>query len=176
MAEKALIRQAVRELHLPYMGICLGAQLLADALDGEVRAMTTPEVGLLDVNLTKEGMIHPLMRGLTKTLKVLQWHGQEVTRLPSDATLLASSPHCSVQAYGVGDRAWGLQFHSEVTESIVEDWVQIPAYRGDLELTLGATGCDELKKAVNDRLAIMNREAKILFDNFLQIVKKKTVD
>lgn len=170
--EKALIQQAVKELNLPYMGLCLGAQLLADALGGEIAPMAAPEVGLLDVNLTKEGATHPLMTRLPTTLKVLQWHGQEVKRLPSKATLLASSSHCQVQAYVVGTCAFGLQFHSEVTKSTVEDWVQIPAYRADLELTLGATGCHDLKQAVNERLAIMNREAKIIFENFLQIVKK----
>jgi GMP synthase-like glutamine amidotransferase len=167
--EKALIRRAVRELNLPYMGICLGAQLLADALDGEVQPMATPEVGLLEVHLTEEGLNHPLMAGLPKTFKVLQWHGQEVKKLPSEAILLASSSHCPVQAYAFGDRALGLQFHSEVTESTVEDWVQIPAYRTDLELTLGSAGCHNLKRAVDEQLLIMNREAKILFANFIAI-------
>jgi GMP synthase-like glutamine amidotransferase len=102
---------------------------------------------------------------------VLQWHGQEVKRLPLGATLLASSVHCQVQAYAVGDCAFGLQFHSEVTDATVEDWVQIPAYRADLEVTLGSTGCEDLKQAVGKRLSVMNREAKIVFDNFLQIVK-----
>ncbi|MBE9167778.1 type 1 glutamine amidotransferase [Pleurocapsales cyanobacterium LEGE 06147] len=169
--EKALIDKAVRDLHLPYMGICLGAQLLAEALGGEVQPMAAPEVGLLPINLTEAGLNHPLTAGLPKTLKVLQWHGQEVKRLPSGATLLASSSYCQVQAYAVGDCAFGLQFHSEVTEATVEDWVQIPAYRADLELTLGSTGRDNLKQAVDARLAIMNREAKILFENFVQIVK-----
>ena len=174
LEEKALIRRAVRELHLPYMGICLGAQLLADALDGEVGQMTVPEVGLLDVNLTAIGLNHPLMKGLPKRFKVLQWHGQEVKKLPSGAKILASSAHCLVQAYVFGDRALGIQFHSEVTETTVEDWVQIPAYRADLESTLGSTGCHDLKQAVDEQFAIMNREAKILFENFLRIVKQNS--
>lgn len=172
--EKALIRRAVQELDLPYMGICLGAQLLADALGGEVQSMESPEVGLLDVNLTEAGINHPLMAGLPQTFKVLQWHGQEVKRLPSGAQLLASSSHCPVQAYTLGDNAFGLQFHSEVTEKTVEDWVKIPAYRADLELTLGDTGCNDLKQSVDKRFPIMNREAKILFENFIQIVKNRT--
>jgi GMP synthase-like glutamine amidotransferase len=173
--EKALIRRAIEQFHLPYMGICLGAQLLADALGGEVQAMTTPEVGLLPIQLTQAGLNHPLMTGLPKTFKVLQWHGQEVKQLPSGATLLASSLHCPVQAYAVGDCAFGLQFHSEVTELTVEDWVQIPAYRADLELTLGATGCNILKQAIDERFAVMNCEAKIIFENFLKIVERINV-
>ncbi|NJR62803.1 MAG: type 1 glutamine amidotransferase [Cyanobacteria bacterium CRU_2_1] len=171
--EKVLIRKAVRDLQLPYMGVCLGAQLLADALGGEVQPMLTPEVGLLNVTMTSTGCNHSFLTGLPETLTVLQWHGQEVKRLPVGATLLASSDHCQVQAYAVGDYAFGLQFHSEVTNETVGDWVQIPEYRADLEATLGSTGCDNLKQAVSTRLPIMNREAKVMFDNFLQIVKSR---
>lgn len=169
--EKALIKKAVQELHLPYMGVCLGAQLLADALGGEVKPMLAPEVGLLPISLTKDGLNHPLTAGLPETFKVLQWHGQEVKRLPSGATLLASSVHCQVQAYALGDYAFGLQFHSEVSDTTVEDWVQIPTYRADLEVTLGSTSYEDLKQAVSRQLPVINREAKVVFDNFLQIVK-----
>lgn len=169
--EKVLIRKAVQDLQLPYMGVCLGAQLLADALGGEVKPMSVPEVGLLPVALTGAGLNHPLTGGLPETFKVLQWHGQEVKHLPLGATLLASSAHCQVQAYAVGDRAFGLQFHSEATSATVEDWVQIPVYRADLELMLGSTGCNDLKRAVDEQLPIMNHEPKAMFDNFIKIVQ-----
>jgi GMP synthase-like glutamine amidotransferase len=173
VAEKALIRQAVSELNLPYLGICLGAQLLANALGGTVRSMSDPEVGLLSIALTTAGMNHPLTAGLPQTLDVLQWHGQEVSRLPTGATLLASSTHCQVQAYAVGDYAFGLQFHSEVTAVTVAEWGRIPAYRADLETTLGAAGADELELAIDRHLSELNGVAKIMFDNFLQIVKSR---
>ncbi len=169
--EKMLIRHAVEDLNLPYMGVCLGAQLLADALDGEVDFMSAPEVGLLPIYLTEAGCSHPLMGGLPETYQVLHWHGQEITGLPTGATVLASSPQCQIQAFAIGDRTFGLQFHSEVTEATVEDWVQIPTYRADLETALGATGCDDLKQAVTAQLSVMNHEAKIVFDNFLKIVQ-----
>ena len=171
--EKALIRKAVQERQLPYMGICLGAQLLADALGGTVQSMSSPEVGLLPVSLTEAGRNHPLTAGLPQIFKVLQWHGQEVKQLPAGAILLSSSNHCQVQAYAVGDYAFGLQFHSEVIDKTVEDWVQIPVYKSDLEATLGSTGCDDLKQAVSKQLPIMNRDAQIVFENFLKIVKSR---
>jgi GMP synthase-like glutamine amidotransferase len=123
--------------------------------------------------MTPAGLIHPLMTGLPETLKVLQWHGQEVKRLPLGTTLLASSNHCQVQAYVFRDYAFGLQFHSEATNITVEEWVEIPTYRADLEVTLGSTGTKDLKQSVDKQLAAMNREAKIMFDNFLQIVKNR---
>jgi GMP synthase-like glutamine amidotransferase len=171
--EKALIRHAVSDRNLPYMGVCLGAQLLADALDGAVGFMLTPEVGLLPITLTEAGCNHPLMLGLPQTYQVLQWHGQEVTRLPAGATVLASSSQCQVQAFAIGERAFGLQFHSEVTEVTVGDWVKIPAYQADLEAVLGATGCDDLQLAVAAQLPTMNQEAKLVFDNFLKIVQEQ---
>lgn len=170
--EKALIRKAVQELNLPFMGVCLGAQLLADTLGGEVGAMPVPEVGLLPVHLTEVGQHNPLTTGLSETFKVLQWHGQEVKRLPLGAKLLASSVHCPVQAYAIGSRAFGLQFHSEVTSITVEDWIKIPVYRTDLERTLGSDGCNKLNETVTVQLPKMNREAKIIFDNFLKIVRE----
>ncbi|MBW4551633.1 MAG: type 1 glutamine amidotransferase [Aphanocapsa sp. GSE-SYN-MK-11-07L] len=65
--EKALIRHAVSDRNLPYMGVCLGAQLLADALDGAVGFMPAPEVGVLPITLTQAGCNHPLMLGLPHT-------------------------------------------------------------------------------------------------------------
>lgn len=172
--EKALIRKAVQDLHLPYMGICLGAQLLADALGGEVKPMSAPEVGFLPVHLTNAGRNHDLTAGLPEKFNVLQWHGQEVWRLPEGATLLASSPQCQTQAYTVGDSAFGVQFHSEVTDATVDDWTQIPTYRADLEATLGSTGCDDLKQAIATQLPAASSGARILFNNFLQIVQRQS--
>jgi GMP synthase-like glutamine amidotransferase len=123
--------------------------------------------------MTSNGLDHPLMAGLPATLNVLQWHGQEVKQLPIGATLLASSSLCQVQAYAVGNCAFGLQFYSEVTDTTVKDWVKISAYRADLEVTLGSTGADDLKQAVNQHLAVMNREAKIVFNNFLKILESR---
>ena len=106
--EKAAIRRAVTELNMPFLGVCLGHQLLADALGGRVGPMEAAEVGILDVEITEAGAADPLMSGLPRTGKCLQWHGAAVLEPPPGARVLARSPACPVQAIGIGRHAWGL--------------------------------------------------------------------
>ena len=80
----------------PYLGLCLGAQLLSEAVGGKVRKMKTPEIGVLKVSITNN---KSLFKGLNKDLKVLQWHSYEAHDLPGNANLLATSPECKVQAF-----------------------------------------------------------------------------
>ena len=133
--EKAAIRRAVLDLKMPFLGVCLGHQLLADALGGKAGPMDTAEVGILDVELTEAGQGDPLMRGLPVTGKCLQWHGAAVLEPPPGARVLARSPACPVQAIGVGDRAWGIQYHVELTEATVPEWGCVPEYAASLRNT-----------------------------------------
>jgi GMP synthase-like glutamine amidotransferase len=106
----------------PFLGICLGHQLLADALGGRVQKATTPERGLTRVTKTDEGERDPLLREVSNPFIALQWHGAEVVALPKGAAVLARNEACAVQAFRYGDRAYGVQFHIEVTRDTVADW------------------------------------------------------
>ena len=86
--EKEAIHKFVSVNKKPYLGLCLGAQLLSEAIGGKVRKMKTPEIGVLKVSLKNN---KSLFKGLDKELKVLQWHSYEAYDLPSDANILASS-------------------------------------------------------------------------------------
>jgi GMP synthase-like glutamine amidotransferase len=168
--EKAVIREAVSERGMPFLGICLGHQLLADALGGEVAPMAQPEVGILDVELTPAGRSDPLLAGLPQGFKCLQWHGAEVVEPPTDAAVLASSPACAVQALRVGENAYGLQYHVELTASTVSEWAQVSAYKQSLERVLGANALPRLDAEARLRMPAFNRDARRLYDNFMKLV------
>lgn len=119
---KTFIGEAVTT-GLPYLGICLGGQLLADALGATVTRGSSGEKGTLSVLLTHAGCEDPLFAGIPASLVTFQWHN-DTFAVPAGGTLLAFSSACPHQAFRVGERAWGLQFHPEVTAEIIAAWAQ----------------------------------------------------
>lgn len=172
--EKAAIREAVLERHMPFLGLCLGHQLLAVALDGTVGPATTPEIGIMETELTEAGRASPLFAGLPARSACLQWHSAEVTREPEGAVVLASSPACRVQAMAVGGRAFGIQYHVELTPSTVDDWGAIPEYEAALERALGAGALPRLAEEAATNMPGFNAAARRLYDNFMTLVRDRT--
>ena len=167
--EKAFIREAVAVRGLPYLGLCLGHQLLADALGGEVGTSVTPEIGVLDVQLTEVGASGVAFDGLPERFPALQWHSAEVTRMPEGAACLATSPDCAVQAMKWQTRAFSAQFHVEVEADTVDNWAKIPEYAGALENALGSDGAAKLKADVEANMGKFNEMAERLYINWLQM-------
>jgi GMP synthase (glutamine-hydrolysing) len=118
--ERALLRRAV-EFGLPVLGVCLGAQQLAAALGASVTQGPAPEYGVGEVHLTTEAIGDPVFGPAPTPLPCVHWHG-ETFDLPEGAVLLAGNAAYENQAFRVGDRAYGLQFHVEVTGSLVAHW------------------------------------------------------
>ncbi len=165
-AEKAAIREAVLERHLPYLGLCLGHQLLAAACGGEVTLLPEGEVGISAVDFTTAAASDPLLGSLVNDPICFQWHSAGVTRLPPTATLLASSARCAHQAMRVGSRAWGLQYHVEVTARTLDDWAAIPEYRAALERSLGADAVPKLRADLASTLPRLRQVAEYIYENF----------
>lgn len=108
---------------IPFLGICLGGQLLADALGARVTPNACGEKGTLTVRLSPEGRRDPLFTGVPEEFVTFQWHN-DCFALPEGAVLLASSPACPGQAFRFGENAYGLQFHPEVDRAIVDLWAR----------------------------------------------------
>ena len=172
VAEKAYIREAVEQRGMPFLGLCLGHQLLAEALGGTVGKAERPEVGVMDVMLTEAGASGVLFDGLPEVFPALQWHGAEVTALPPGAQVLATSPDCAVQAMKWGTRAYSMQFHMEVEPDTVRVWADIPEYAGALEAALGAGAVARLDADCAAKMPLFNEMAERLYINWLQATAK----
>ena len=119
-----LLRRAVAT-RTPTLAICLGAQLLAEACGGAARhGANGPEIGARLVAKRDVAAGDPLFGPVPFTPDVLQWHHDEISELPAGAVLLASSPAYPHQAFRLGERAWGLQFHIETTAEQVAVWAE----------------------------------------------------
>jgi GMP synthase (glutamine-hydrolysing) len=152
---------------VPTLGVCLGGQMLARAAGGTIGPAPQAEAGFDEVQLTDAGHQDPLFAGLPRTLPVYQWHSYSFG-LPPQAVALARSPVC-LQAFRLGDRAWGLQWHPEVRAETALMWARlaIPAVDGvpvDLDPA-------QLAVAVAERMQQTNRDGRELCRRFLQIAE-----
>ncbi|MEP3231409.1 MAG: type 1 glutamine amidotransferase [Hyphomicrobiales bacterium] len=168
--EKRAIRHWVRELKRPYLGLCLGHQLLADAMGGTCGPARPPEIGILDIELTEAGKNDPVFGTLPTKQKCLQWHSVEVAQAPDDAVVLASSKACPIQAMRVGNNAWSTQYHIELEADTVRNWGDVPAYAAALEASLGPSGLTDMDSAASANMADFQNTSRALYRNFMNAI------
>lgn len=169
--EKAAIRDWVTRLQKPYLGLCLGHQLLADALGGTCGPLKQAEIGILDVELTKAGRADPLFAGLPARQKCLQWHSVEVAQAPEGAVILASSGVCRNQAMRIGARAWSMQYHVEVEADTIANWNAVPAYHDALMASIGEDGFATMERQASAHMDAFLASAGKLYENFMALAR-----
>jgi GMP synthase-like glutamine amidotransferase len=169
--EQRLIREAVTAGR-PFWGVCLGVQLLAASLGSRVYPGPEPEVGLLPVTFTQEARGDPIFGDTAGELMTLQWHG-DTFDLPEGAILLARSPAYENQAFRVG-RAYGVQFHLEVSPEMAREWADVPEYVQSLERTLGADAAPAFLAEIEKHADEMRAHGRALFERWLDRVVAAT--
>jgi GMP synthase (glutamine-hydrolysing) len=158
LAVRSYIQQAVVR-QVPLLGICLGGQLLADALGAPVHSQRNGEMGLHSVEVRESATSDPLFLEIPQVFTTFQWHNDSF-EIPAGAVCLASSPVCSHQAFRYGVNQYGLQFHPEVTRSIVTSWSKSSDGVKDSARILEDFVCRE-----DDYYAVSRK----LLENFLRI-------
>ena len=171
--EKRKIKDFVINLKKPYLGFCLGCQLLGEVVGGKVIKSKEPEIGMLDINFSKQKDNDLLFSSFPDKIKALQWHSYEVVNLENvkDITLLASSNTTKYQIFKYQNHAYGIQFHIEVKDTTVNDWGCVIEYKKALEEQLGEGALEKFDKEAKFNMFEMNNCSKILYSNFKKILK-----
>ena len=165
--EKAAIREWAVNRNRPFMGVCLGLQLLAEATGGEVGLARAAEVGFGKVDLNALGLTHPMTRGLPASFKMMQWHHAEVTKLPPGAEVLASSAVSPVQVMSIGRDIMATQFHGELTPALIERWAHLPQYIEWLDAAMGPNAYARVKAQSRPQMPKVERLSRTMFQNLV---------
>jgi GMP synthase (glutamine-hydrolysing) len=151
---------------MPLLAVCLGNQLLAEAAGGSARRAREPEIGWLEVEVTDEGAADAVIGPLARSFTAFQWHSYEAVP-PEGAAILARSPVCA-QAYRLDERAWGIQFHAEVTAADVRRWID--DYRSDEDAVRIGIDPETLRDETEQKIGEWNRLGRELCGRFLDAI------
>ena len=167
--EKMLIERAVKD-NLPVLGICLGAQLIANALGARVYPSGIKEIGWYDLAPTADGKNDPLFHHLSANEKVFQWHG-DTFDLPNGAVHLASSPLCANQAFRYGRNVYALQFHLEVDAKMIDAWLAVPQNRDEIAALKGSVDPITIRADTWRHIARLENLGGAIFGEFIRLVE-----
>ena len=172
--EKKRIKEFVIDLKKPYLGFCLGCQLLGEVVGGKVVKSRNPEIGIMDINFSENKNNDILFSEFPNLIKTLQWHSYEVQNLENnkDIKLIASSPETKYQIFKYQNHAYGIQFHIEIKSTTVNEWGCVPEYKLALENQLGEGALEKFDNDAKVNMKNMNKYSKILYTKFKKDILK----
>ena len=170
--EKKKIKEFVIDLKKPFLGFCLGCQLLGEVLGGKVKKSSPPEIGILDIELNNEKNLDILFNKFPNFIKALQWHSYEVSNLENnkDVTIIGSSPITKYQIFRYKKHAYGIQFHIEIKDNTIADWGCIPEYKLALEESLSQDHLENFYLQAKINMSQMNNLSSMLYKNFIRML------
>ena len=171
--EKKAISEYVLNLKKPFLGFCLGCQLLGEVLGGKVVESKPPEIGVLDIDIETNAKDDHVFNFLPKKIKALQWHSYEVIGLDNNSKIqvIGTSPSTKYQIFGYENYAYGIQFHLEIRKTTVDDWAKVPEYKNALEKSLGADALPKMTDMVDKEIDTMMQQCNQMYKNFVNIIK-----
>jgi len=170
--EMAAIRDAMA-LERPVLGICLGAQLLAEATGGAVHPNPVPEIGWYRLHTRPDAHADPLFRHFERhPHHVFQWHAYTFAAPPGSVPL-AWTRNCRNQAYRLGDRAWGLQFHLEADAALIERWLGSDGGRDEIERHWNARRIARIRAATRAHMSAATALSDRVFGEFIRLFAER---
>jgi GMP synthase (glutamine-hydrolysing) len=169
--EMRLIEEALKK-NVPILGICLGAQMLAHVLGGNVRKGIEKEIGWYDINLTDEGQKDHLLSHFKKTEKIFQLHG-DTFDIPKSAVHLVSSEIFSSQAFRYGEKVYGLQYHLEVDQAMIYRWLENPKNQYEIMNSEGKFSIDKIRAETEHYISHSMHLSRQTFSKFIELFSLK---
>lgn len=167
LKDENLFIQNILKKDIPFLGICLGSQLLAKAAGAPVKKAPFPEIGICDIWLTQDGQEDLLFTKVKTPFKVFQWH-EDMFGIPLSGSCLAGSALCPYQVCRVGKKAYGLQFHVEVTREMVASWIK--AY-WKIDNVFDNEKSKKMVEEYDQEQKQLYNTATQIFTNFISLIK-----
>ena len=162
--------QKVLKNKIPYLGVCLGSQLLAKAVGTKVVKSPVKEVGWFNVDLRKEAKNDPLFKDVPPKFDVYHWH-EDMFEIPQDGVFLATGDGCPHQAFRIGKNAYGIQFHIEITDRSIKEWSDEYCQK---DFPGRKEKCEEMMAVYRRTKKDFLHQAYRVYDNFLRIIEKRS--
>ena len=167
--EEIYIYRAIED-RVPYLGMCLGGQLLANTFKAPIRKLPKEHIGFLRIKFTEVGQKDPLYAGLPGYQQAFQWH-EDCFDLPLGAVPLAHHEDGANQAFRYLDSAYGLQYHIELTEDMLDLWLHDPALKKEFIDEYGTERYEHVEREAIELYPTYASHAQLLVENFLRISK-----